>query len=108
MSKLSSSERFFIDMAALGMESSGDPISEGDIQLLLSSGLNCCATFKHSCISALSTTYKSPGFPKELVEDQIKKIYCGRENLLRDIVLQWYKETVNPPLFERLKKLVQG
>ena len=108
MSKLSSCERFFIDLIALGMETDGKHISKQDIQQLLSCSPNHDRVFLDSCISALNVVYATPSFPRELIEEQVKKLYCGKDSLLQEAVLQWYKGIISPTLFQKLKRLVQG
>lgn len=104
MSKLSTSEHFFIEKISEGMELKGKPITIDDIQALLSNGLHCKASFKAEIIAALNAAFTD--IDEENVKKLCEKLYAGRETLLRDLVIEWYKKSHAPKgWLDKLKSL---
>lgn len=115
MSKLSSYERFFLGRIGVGFDNLGWDIKGEDIEKLLGSPLNIDEAFNASIKSALVSAYSEDvdKFKRKLVtesptafwQESVKKLYKGRETLLRDIVVEWYSKYSEPGFFEKLKRL---
>lgn len=102
MSRISSCERFFISKIGLGFEGIGKEISQHDVECLLGDGIKRDAEFIEAIKNALSYSYSSD--PSESIwEEYIKKLYKGRETLLRDVVVEWYAKLCKPGFWDIVK-----
>jgi hypothetical protein len=115
MSKLATYERFFIGKIALGLENSRDSICQEDIQSLLSESLHGEKDFVQRIKNALSNIYSKElsdfkagslsKDPEKTWEEDVIKLYKGRETLLRDIVIEWYSNYRKPGFWDWVKEL---
>ncbi|GIW48743.1 MAG: hypothetical protein KatS3mg079_219 [Caloramator sp.] len=115
MSKLSTPEKFFIGRILYGLEQTGNKIEQEDIELLLSQRLEIEDVFKEKIKNALIFSYCDDidKFnrkivtldPKSMWDESLKKLYKGRETVLRDLVVDWYSSYFNKKENSLLEKL---
>lgn len=118
MSRLSTPEKFFIGRILYGIEQTGNKIEQEDIELLLSQRLEIGDEFKEKIKNALIFSYCDDidKFkrkivtldPKSMWDESLKKLYKGRETVLRDLVLDWYSsyfDKKEKSLLDKLKSL---
>ncbi|MCX7950947.1 MAG: hypothetical protein N2594_03240 [Clostridiales bacterium] len=101
MSKLSSHEKFFIGRILYGLDSLGCEYEQSDVELLLSQRLEIEDEFKNKINNALVFSYCDDveKFKKRIVtvdpeslwQESYKKLYKGRETVLRDLVTTWHQ-----------------
>lgn len=101
MSKLSSHEKFFIGRILYGLDSTGIEYEQSDIELLISQRLQIEEEFKNKIYNALIFSYCDDvdKFKKRIVtvdpeslwQESYKKLYKGRETVLRDLVKEWHE-----------------
>lgn len=100
MSKISTPEKFFIGRILYGLEQTGNRIEQEDIEILLSQRLDIEDEFKEKIKNALIFSYCDDVEkfkkkiitldPKSMWDESLKKLYKGRETVLRDLVVDWY------------------
>ena len=115
MSKLTSVEKFFIGRISLGLDGIGDEMGKDDIEKLMSNGANCSEELKNRIKNSLTFAYakdidnfKTKNItddPVSFWEESVKRLLGEKENLLCDIVNEWYTKYKKPGLLDILKGL---
>ncbi|EYE89859.1 hypothetical protein Q428_00170 [Fervidicella metallireducens AeB] len=115
MAKINSCEKFFLGKIAEGLEIMSQKFTKEDIELLLSSkpefSENIVLKFKNSLDFAYKNDLKqykdklTEVNPEPLWENNIVKLYKGRDNVLRDLVIQWYISYQKPGIFSLVKSV---
>ncbi|GFR34445.1 hypothetical protein [Thermobrachium celere] len=100
MGKLSTHEKFFIGRILYGIEHTGNSVDKSLVETLLSQRLDIEEEFKTLVKNALIFSYCDDVEkfkkkiitidPKSMWDESFKKLYKGRETVLRDVVLEWY------------------
>lgn len=104
MSKISTYEKFFIGVIAEGLEESGDEITQGDIELLLSECIVREEGFSQKIKNALAEAHPE-NIDASVWDEYIVKLYKGRETILRDLVIEWCASYRKPGFWERVRSL---
>lgn len=115
MGKLTAVEKFFLGRISLGLNGIGDEMGKDDIEKLLSNGANCSEEFKKRIKNSLTFAYAKDfdNFktkivtedPTSLWDESVKRLYSKKENLLCDIVNEWYSKYKKPGFFDMIKGL---
>lgn len=115
MSKLSSVEKFFIGRISLGLDGIGDEMEKDDVEKLLSNGTDCSEEFKKRIKISLTFAYTKDfdSFKTKIItedptsfwNESVKRLLNEKENLLCDIVNEWYSKYRKPGFFDTLKGL---
>jgi hypothetical protein len=118
LGKLASCEKFFLNKIAFGFEIDGYSLGQSDIEILFGGGVKREEEFVKRIKNSLTLSYSSEldGFkcgtsasdPSVVWEEQVIKLYKGRETLLRDIVVEWYSRHTRPGFLDIIKNIFSG
>jgi hypothetical protein len=118
VSKLSACEKFFINKIAFGLQIDGYSLGQSDIEALLGSGIKrddeVVKRIKSSLALAHSNEideFKDGNLdtdPSVVWEENVIKIYKGRETLLRDVIVEWYTKHTRPGFLDIIKNIFSG
>ena len=108
MSKIPSYEKFYISKIVSALESQNYPSCDKVIQMLLSDSLHEDKSFNELIEKALELSYKndiseSKESARESWNEHFIKIYKGRENNLKNIIIKWYPKHEHPGFLDRIK-----